>query len=563
MTGSTARGMRALAILMATTAFPTAAHAQDGELRTQLRELTAAIKRLQQNQVELEKRLAASEATRAQAMAATPATPAAPPAAPAALADVRPAATGRTDAPSQGGQSAAPSSGGAPLPQANAYANVYVQPGSIAPNPLDRGKAPARGKGASFVVPGTDTTIRFGGLVKVDAFSDLSGANLNTVPTDLSGTPLVGTAQGRRTGSFQMTARQSRFFFASETDTSLGKLNSLVEVDFYGTGGIALLTNPVSPRLRNAYVSLGKLLVGQSTSVFWDLEAAPETLDLTGPVGNGFANRQPLIRYQTPLGRSGLLTLGVENPEADFLGADHSTNYPIGATQSTRVLNQAPDLTARYTWKGNGVRLSAAGVLRFINLDTGGAALPFVGPNGDFTFAGHASTLAFGGQINATFKTFGQDSLTLQANGGPGIGRYMTIPQDLAFSRGIAPNGALNPNAGSGAVLGTDGKLRPLLAYGATAWYRHFWSDTVRSNIVAGFQRQENPANSLPVNYPSEYATVHANLLWNPLPQLGVGVEYIHGYLGLRGQTDANRALGIEDYGILNRLQVSLQYNLF
>lgn len=565
ITGKTARSMRLLAAMMASTAFTGVAHAQatdDADLRVQIQALTAAIEKLQENQAALEARLAEKEEAGAALAEPSPQAPAqmarAEPAEPATAAEperrpdagAAPVVTAELDSPL-----------GTERRQGDILGTVYAGPGIIEPNPQAR--RVVAGKGLSFRVPGTDTTIRLGGLIKVDAFSDLSGANLNVVPTDAAAIPINGTAQANRNGHFMMTARQSRFFLGAETDTSLGKVDALVEVDFYGTGGIALLTNPVSPRLRNAYVSVGKVLVGQAFSVFFDLAAAPETLDLTGSVGNGFAIRQPLIRYQTPLGRSGTLTLGIENPEGDFLGADHTSNYPVGAAMSSRVLNQAPDLTARYTWSNDRLRISTAGVLRFINLDTGGASLPFVGPDGDFNFAGSASTVGFGGQVNATLKTFGQDTLSLQANGGPGIGRYMTIPQAISFAQGVAPNGARNSNAGNGAVLGTDGKLRPITSYGATAWYRHYWSDTLRSNITAGHERIENPDNSLPLNYPERLTTLHANLLWNPIPQLGLGIEYVHGYLGLRGQTEANRALGIEDHGELNRVQVSVQYNLF
>lgn len=530
-------------------AMPGAAQADDlSDMRAQLRDLAATLKTMQQHQTEIEQRLAASEAARA-ALAANP-VPAANPA---------PAPTAPTELAALPAPSAQPASGG----DRPALAGNDHPSGTIAPNPLFSNQAVATGKGASFVVPGTNTTFRFAGLVKLDAFSDLSGANLNAIPTDGVGIPISGTSQSRRKGNFMMSARQSRFGFASETPTKFGALKSLIELDFYGTGGQAAYTNPVSPRLRHAYVSLGGLTVGQTWSNFFDLEAAPETLDMTGPVGNAYAIRQPLIQYRHTLGSRGTLTVAAENPEADFLGADHTANIPVGATLSTRVLNQAPDVTARYTWKGERLRISVAGLARFINLDTGGAALPFLGPNGNFTFAGAASTWGFAGQIDATLKTWGKDSLTLQANGGPGLGRYIMVPQDTSATIGVAPNGALNANPGSGAVLGTDGKLRTILSYGGSAWYRHYWSTQWRSNLVAGYQKMDDAQNTLPINYPSTIATLHANVIWSPLPQLGVGLEYVHGYLGLRGQTAANRLLGYGDDGVLNRVQFSVQYNLF
>lgn len=546
-----------LAAMMIAMVAPGTAHADDmSDMRAEMRKLAAAMKAMQQHQADLEKRLADSEAARAALVAgngaATPVSPTVP-AAPA-YAAARPA-DGATAGTSQMAQAT-------PADQVAAAGNGR-QSGTIAPNPLFSQQPVALGKGAAFVIPGTDTTLRFAGLIKFDAFDDLSGANLNAIPTDGVGIPLNGTSQGRRKGHFMMSARQTRFGFASETPTKFGPLKSLIELDFYGTGGQAAYTNPVSPRLRHAYVSLGGLTVGQTWSNFFDLAVAPETLDMTGPVGNAYAIRQPLIQYSHALGAHGMASVSIENPEADFLGADHTANIPVGAILSTRVLNKAPDVTARYTWKGDRVRVSVAGMARYINLDTGGAPLSFLGPNGNFTFAGSASTWGFAGQANASIKTWGQDSFTVQVNGGPGLGRYMMVPQDTSLAIGIAPNGAANANPGSGAVLGQDGKLRTILSYGGSAWYRHYWSKNWRSNIVAGIERLSDADRTLPINYPDMLATVHGNVIWSPLPQLGVGLEYVHGYLGLRAQTDANRALGYDDHGELNRIQFSVQYNLF
>lgn len=530
-----------LATWMTVAMVPGVARADDmGAMRAQLDQLTAMMKTMQQQQADLERRLADSEAARKAMAHAQPASDQPAPAPPAAT---PPAATQ------------------APAPQLATTESTAVPPGTIAPNPYFA--AQARGKGARFTIPGLDTTVTFGGMLKMDAAMDLSGANLNGWPTDAVAIPIKGTPQAARKGNMAFTARQTRFGFSSETPTALGPLKSQIELDFYGTAGNALLTHPVSPRLRHAWFSLGKVLVGQTWSVFMDLEAAPETLDMTGPVGAGYAMRQPLIRYQTKLGGKGMLTLGIENPEGDFLGADHTTNIPIGSIMSTRVLNDMPDFTARYTYKGDGFRVSAAGVLRHINLDTGGASLPFVGPNGPFTFAGQASTWGGGAQLNLTVDTFGKDSLTLSANGGPGLGRYVMGVQDTAFLTGVAPNGSSNANPGNGAVLGPDGKLRTIFTYGGFASYKHFWSKTLRSNLVLGYLRMNNPEQMLPLNFIKEEATLHANLIWSPLPQVGFGVEFIHGYLGLRGQTDANRALGYGDHGAMNRIQFSAQYNLF
>lgn len=526
-------------LLMASTALPGIAQADEMDnMRKQLNDMSALILKMQQQQTDLEQRLNDSEAARLAAVRSAGQT----------STDIIPAAVVmNAPAPAPGGSVRAADSG--------------VPPGTIGPNPYLPDQS--HGRGVRVTIPSLDTTLTFGGMIKVDGAVDTSGANLNGWPTDAVAIPIDGTPQSRRRGNLAFTARQTRFGFGSETQTSMGPLKSQIELDFYGTAGNPLLTHPVSPRLRHAWLSLGDVLIGQTWSVFMDLPAAAETLDMTGPVGAPYAMRQPLIRYHHKLGQRSSLMIGVENPEADFLGADHTTNIPIGSIMSTRVLNDFPDLTARYTYDGRGFRISAAGVLRHIKLDTGGANLPFVGANGPFTYAGEASTWGGGAQVNLTVNTIGKDALTLSASGGPGIGRYMMGVQDTAFVTGVAPNGSPNANPGNGAVLSPDGTLRAIFTYGGVAHYRHFWSKTLRSNLVLGYLRMNDPKGTLPVNFTNEEATLHANLIWSPLPQLSFGMEYIHGYLGLRGQTAANMALGYGDSGTMNRIQFSAQYNLF
>ncbi|MBT0668137.1 porin [Novosphingobium profundi] len=562
----------ALAFAMTVALVPGLAHADDaastsGGVQAQLRALAEQVKDLQRQQTELRQQLAASEAERARMGQAAPDAMPLSQSQPELATQVpasQPAAGGRAvipEARSASRETAHRSRGPARLAEA---AQDGPPPGTIAPNPYLDGVRQPVGQGLSFTVPGTDTRVTLGGLIKLDVFDDLTGANLNGWPEDAVSIPIEGTTQSRRKHNFSMTARQTRFSIGSETPTSMGTLRSFIEGDFYGTGGTALLTNSAAFRLRQAYISLGKFTFGQTWSVFTDLPAAAETLDFTGPVGNAYAMRQPLIRYETKLGQRGQLTVGVENPEADFLGADHTSNFPVGSTLSTRVLNQVPDITMRYTYQGERLRISTAGVLRYINLDTGGQSLAFLGPDGNaFYFAGKASTWAFGGQIDATLKTFGHDTLTAEVNGGPGIGRYMMGVQDEAFAQGVAPYGATNANPGNGAVLRADGTLDPIFAYGASLWYRHFWSKTLRSNLVAGYLHNNDPHGALPINFPEQEATLHANVIWSPVPQVAMGIEYIHGYLGLRGQTDANQALGYGDHGEMDRLQFSVQYKLF
>lgn len=413
----------------------------------------------------------------------------------------------------------------------------------------------------SFMIPGTNTSMKIGGYIKLDVVDDLSGANNNGPVTDMQSIAINGTSQAKRRNQFSMTGRQSRLSVGTETPTAYGPLKSYVEGDFYGTGSTAFVTNSASFRLRQANFSLGKVLVGQAWTNFEDLEVIPETLDFGGTIGVPYGVRQGQIRYTTSLLGKDSLSVSVENPEGDFFGADHGGFIVAGAQNSTRVLNQVPDITARYVYKSDWGRFSLAGVAREINLDTGGAAASFLNRDGtSFNFRGSASTWGGGLMASAQFPTFGKDTLTFWFGGGPGIGRYFQQTQDEAFTVGQSPNGAANNNPGGGAVLDTEGKLHTITSVGGNVWYRHYWNDTLRSNATFGMTQHYNDSAYLPINMVRQVEALHLNLIWSPLPKTNFGIEYIWATMDLNGQTAANRALGYGSTGTMNRIQASAQY---
>ncbi|MTJ84255.1 MAG: hypothetical protein F8N37_25000 [Telmatospirillum sp.] len=481
--------------------------AADDDLRALVRDLSAEITSLRDRQIQLQSRLDAAEAKAAAAEAPHPAA---------------------------GTAVAAPAPSAAPAP---------------APTP------------GAFQVPGTNMTLRIGGYVKLDVIDDLAGTNANGTTIDFATIQIKGTPQASRKGQLSVTARQSRLFVDTRAPTAYGELKTYIEGDFEGANGNALETNSATFRLRHLYGSLGPVLAGQTWSNFYDIEAAPETIEFGGPVGVAYSIRQAQVRYTTPVGASGRLSVAIENPEGDFFGADHGTFGTNGTASSARVLNQVPDVTARYVLAMPWGRFSVAGVARDINLDTGGSALPFQGPAGSFTFRGRANTWGGGGVMTAQFPTVGKDSLTLWAVGGPGVGRYLQQAQDAAVNVGQAPNGLANASPGDGAVLDQRGSLHPITSFGGNVWYRHYWTDEIRSNITYGLTRHQNPLTYLPPNTVSQEQSLHVNLMWSPVPRTNFGVEYVWGKVNLNGQTPANRPLGYGTDGPMSRIQFGAQYS--
>src|SRR5262245_12682305 len=157
----------------------------------------------------------------------------------------------------------------------------------------------------SFLIPGTDTSLRIGGIAWTDAtwwlhgaraFSALNGqggqpdGNNNGLggTGNLPNIPLNDTVAHSRSGAFTISSRPSRLLFDARTPTAWGEAKAYIELDFGASNEAVILSgnNTVTsawvPRLRKAYATLGGLLAGQETAVFHDSDADPELVDFGG-----------------------------------------------------------------------------------------------------------------------------------------------------------------------------------------------------------------------------------------------------------------------------------------
>ncbi len=366
-------------------------------------------------------------------------------------------------------------------------------------------------------IPGTDTSIKLGGFIKVDGVYDVKGGGIGGTGTDFTEIPLRGTPASRRAADFNATARQTQIALSSVTPTAnFGDLKTYVSIDFYGgTNGNGLYTNSYAPRLFQAYVSAdkvagGSVLVGQAWSTFMDLDSYPETLDLNGPVGTVFI-RQPMVRYVRDLGGGSKFFLAAEAPYADFQGANPFPVFSGGGAQSTNIRDPIPDFVAKYTYDATWGHIAVAGVARYINADTGGAIV-----NG---FNGNKGVLGGGFMGAATFKTVGKDTINFQGVGGPGIGRYLFGEDDSGGSAASLVN--------CGGV--TACSLKTTTAYGGALSYQHYWTDKVRSNFVGGVAHYENEFPNNPAASTKTIATAFANIIYSPVARTDVGLEFIYG----------------------------------
>ena len=124
-----------------------------------------------------------------------------------------------------------------------------------------------------ITVPGTDTSIKIGGYVKIDGTYDARGGGLGGIGSDFRDIYLSGTAKANRAGDFQVGARQTNLTLSTISPTAYGDVKTFIKADLYGApNGNAQYSNSYTPRLYQAFITAnlagGTVEVGQDWSTF-------------------------------------------------------------------------------------------------------------------------------------------------------------------------------------------------------------------------------------------------------------------------------------------------------
>ena len=201
----------------------------------------------------------------------------------------------------------------------------------------------------SFLIPGTDTSLRVGGFVDITILDFLNGGGgvdgsnygsnsgqngtLSSLPLGggfVPGAPGGGfvapspnRAPTRNNGVLDFSPQQSRIDIETRTPTSWGEARTFLAFDWAGCSSGSSYTcqtlqqsggNSLLPRLRFAYGTLGGFLGGQALSNFSDADADTESMEFGGAIGSTGGQRIPQVRYTYPLAYGGALSVSAENP---------------------------------------------------------------------------------------------------------------------------------------------------------------------------------------------------------------------------------------------------------
>src|SRR5580700_1866740 len=266
-------------------------------------------------------------------------------------------------------------------------------------NPVMSGSFPR-----SFLIPGTDTSLRIGGFVQAQIVyyirgvdtngilngqggnsqtcPDGNGANcaLPSVPLkqrgQLTGPGVIETAVAGNSRStyWDETARLSQINFDARTPTPWGEARTYIEMDFAASSAgndsvysnLTGVSNAWIPRMRKAFATLGGLQVGQDNGAFRDVSSEGEFVS-SGDEGYSGRARVPDARYTWTAPGGFTFRVAAAEPVSEGVtpnGAIYEDTTPIPTASQcaiTTVVPTAATTTASVVSSATNVACLSAG----------------------------------------------------------------------------------------------------------------------------------------------------------------------------------------------------------
>jgi hypothetical protein len=411
-------------------------------------------------------------------------------------------------------------------------------PGEI-PTELERDKFVTRGLfPGTYLVPGTNTSFKWYGFVRLDGIEDFNPVG----GTDSFVVAQIPVPQGHG-ANFAANPRYSRLGLDTWTPTPLfdWEFHTRIEVDFFN-GNNSGVFGSYPLRLRHAYVDFGPFRLGQTASTFMDYDVFPNVLDYQGPNGMVLM-RQVIARVTVPLADQWHVAFAAEQPYSDiqwFENGEFVVNPGSGIITTAgapRNVQNLPDFTGHVRYDSDFGHVQVSGILR---------KLTFQPADGS-----DMNRLGSGVNLTGDFHPWAwlMQSDPARKDNPTALERCRILGQ-YAVGRGIDRYLQDQNGLGLDAVFDPIGGFRALYMVGWFVCYEHWWTTKWVSNLCYSETFTALP-NALPGDTyrAGKYAAV--NLIWLPVPRLGIGIEY--GY-GEREDKDGQE-------GLAHRLQMGVQYN--
>lgn len=319
------------------------------------------------------------------------------------------------------------------------------------------------------------TSVSLYGNARLDVIHDLDS---NLGPGSSHSNIRLDDEQGP-TGHTNLQYYSSQMGFKTSTPTERGDLKTMIEWDFWPSGGF---------RLRHAYGEWNGITAGQTWSNFGSLIGHTPSLNYNGMLGQANISRQAQIRYTT-----GGFSVSLEDPGT--LGGTVDSGTFVGADDSLK--NSLPDLAVRYTARNSDFSYGVSGLLRRVEYyeaatdsDVGatGWGVNFEGAynfSDDFTLRGAV--------------TYG-DGLGGYLYQSPGRAGYVNSKGDVETVKSIGGTVGASYKIGQGALNAAVGLTSADL-----------------DNLVA--------AGDVSSDSTDEHFSAQLNYIWSPIKNVVYGVE--------------------------------------
>ncbi len=390
---------------------------------------------------------------------------------------------------------------------------IYYR-GNVNPNTASvfRKNTPVNYNAASlprFAIIGKDKKyyLGIGGYVKGTISYDFNGVVNNPVDfitSDIS----VPRTPGNGAKVQGSVATSNIFFNFVGLPGTANEFGAYINANFNGPGETF--------QLQFAYITYRNFLLGYSTSLFTDAGALPPTIDFEGPNAATFVYNT-ILSYKYNFNKNWSMAASVEMPMLDI------TTEP---TEIASVNQRVPDipLYLQYAWDKGGSWVRASSLFRSMMYR-------------DVMNLENKNEFGWGLKLSGAAKLCDYMHLYYQGVYGKGISNYI---QDLY---GLGLDMVPDPDK--------PGEMDRVESWGAYMGLQVNLSKNVFMSTTYSQDRVYMPSGQ-PAGSTYKYAQyVVTNLIWNILPNLQTGVEYLW---GKRVNQDGK-------YGKANRIQTMLQLN--
>jgi hypothetical protein len=408
-----------------------------------------------------------------------------------------------------------------------------------------------------FYIPGTDTCLKLGGVVRAEFFVR-GGAP--TGVANQSAYNLAGQVYNRDAIQFRgreyinLDARSTTAFGDLRAYTSIRFSNDSLPPGPFGGGKNTVAGLPVGAKanaglfqglspgqvyVEAAFVQWAGLTAGTAHSFFdfythnyeigsYSVGTSDQPLDLvayTAKFGGFSATASAEDASQRRIG----------NSTADTTVGDVNPSKTTAAYMTYGAID-SPDFVGNLRYDGSWGSVQVAGALHEVNsapITLAGGVLP----------VGYTPSTVWGGAVEGGVKikldaVSPGDNMTAQGSWDRGAMDYTNA---LNFYNGTtnvySHNISISVPVNDAFVL-PNGSIGLSEAYGGFLGYQHYWMPTVRSNLFGSYLQIKNPGAAQLLNSGADNAEVWDvgfNTFWSPVKALDLGAEVVYTNLRLSG----------------------------